>query len=267
MLWIYDLPTWLFGVLTVAATTGISLTGLLLTYRLIDKRLPAWNTLIDNEVVGAFLSQILTLYGITLGLIAVATWETATQVSGYASQEAAVITALYRDLNGYPSPIREDLRGQLRGYTRAIVEVEWPAQRRNRIVDDGTRLLTNLHDRLMAFEPTTKGQEIVHAEAFNALNRMVEARRQRVEAVGTSIPGVLWAVVFAGAAIAVGCSYFFQIHDLKVHSLMTAGLGATIGLLIFLIAAMDHPYLGEVSVPDDAYKLILERVMPIAQVR
>jgi hypothetical protein len=267
MLWIYDIPTWLFGLLTVATTTGASLAGLLLTYRLIHKRLPAWNTLVDNEVVGAFLSQILTLYGITLGLIAVATWESATQVSDYASNEAAVITALYRDLNGYPSPIKDDLRGRLRDYTRAIVEVEWPAQKQNRIIDDATRMLSMFQDRMMAFEPQTKGQEIVHAEAFNALNRMIEARRRRVEAVGTSIPGVLWAVVFLGGAIAVFCSYFFQIHDLKVHALMTAGLGATIGLLVFLIASMDHPYLGEVSVPADAYKLILERVMPLAQVR
>ncbi len=49
--------------------------------------------------------------------------------------------------------------------------------------------------------------------------------------------------------------------------MLTTGLAATIGLLIFLIASMDHPYLGEVSVPSDSYKLLLERVMPIAQVR
>ena len=267
MLWIYDLPTWLFGFLTISLSMISSLGGLFLTYRLIHKRLPAWNTLIDNEVVGSFLSQILTLYGITLGLIAVATWESAAQVSGYASQEAAVITTLYRDFNGYPSPFKEDLRTRLRDYTRTIIVKEWPAQQQGKLIDDGTIMLTTMQDHLMTFEPSTEGQKIIHSEAFNAFNRMVESRRQRVEAVSVGIPGVLWVVVFVGAAIAVVCSYFFQIHDIRTHAIMTCGLSATIGLLIFLIAALDHPYLGEVSVPSDSYKVLLERVMPIAQVR
>lgn len=267
MLWIYDLPTWLFGVMTISLSITLSLAGLFVTYRLVHKRSPAWNTLIDNEVVGSFLSQILTLYGITLGLIAVATWESAAQVSGYASQEAAVITTLYRDFNGYPPPERDDLRTRLRDYTRLIIEQEWPAQQRGQIVDDGTKLITDLQNQLMAFEPKTEGQKIVHSEAFAAFNRMVSSRRQRVEAVSVGIPGVLWAVVLIGAAISIMCSYFFQIQDIKVHAIMTSGLAATIGLLVFLIASMDHPYLGEVSVPADAYKLLLERVMPMAQVR
>lgn len=267
MLWIYDLPTWLFGVLTIATCTVLALGGLILTYRGFHRRSPDRHALIDNEVVGSFLSQILTLYGITLGLIAVATWESTSQVSGYASQEAAVITTLYRDFNGYPPTVRDELRGRLRELTTLIVEKEWPAQQHGRIIDDGTALITNIQNQLMAFEPQTRGQEIVHAEAFAAFNRMVAARRQRVEAVSDGIPGVLWAVVLIGAVISVGCTYCFQIRDFKIHAILTAGLAATIGLLIFLIASLDHPYLGEVSVPSDSYKLLLERVMPIAQVR
>ncbi len=267
MLWIYDIPTWLFGILTLSVIMGISLTGMFITYHLVHKRATTWHTLIDNEVVGSFISQILTLYGITLGLIAVATWESASQVAGYASQEAAVITTLYRDFNGYPQAEREDFRNRLREYTRLIIEKEWPSQREGKIIDDGTILISNLQDRIMAFEPKTEGQKIIHTEAFSAFNRMVESRRQRVEAVTVGIPGILWAVVLIGAAIAIVSSYFFQIQDIKTHAILTAGLSATIGLLIFLIASMDHPFLGEVSIQPDSYKVLLERVMPIAQVQ
>ena len=48
---------------------------------------------------------------------------------------------------------------------------------------------------------------------------------------------------------------------------MTTGLAATIGLLIFMIASMNHPSLGAVSVPTDSSKILLERVLPIAPVR
>ena len=31
--------------------------------------------------------------------------------------------------------------------------------------------------------------------------------------------------------------------------------------MIFLIAALDHPYLGDVSVTPDAYQVVLDKVM------
>jgi hypothetical protein len=43
--------------------------------------------------------------------------------------------------------------------------------------------------------------------------------------------------------------------------LLVSLLGAVIGLLIFLIAALDHPYWGEVSVTPAAYELVLIKVM------
>ena len=177
------------------------------------------------------------------------------------------ITTLYRDFNGYPSSERNDFRSHLRDYTKLIIDKEWPAQQRGKIIDDGTLLISELQNRIMAIEPRTEGQKIVRAEAFAAFNQMVAARHQRVEAVDMGMPSVLWAVVLIGAVISICCSYCFQIQNITVHAVMTAGLAAMIGLLIFMIASMDHTNLGEVSVPADSDKLILERLMPIAQVR
>jgi hypothetical protein len=51
-------------------------------------------------------------------------------VSRIASDEAASIAVLYRDLNGYPQPIGDDLKERIRKYTWFIVDKAWPAQRR-----------------------------------------------------------------------------------------------------------------------------------------
>ena len=45
-------------------------------------------------------------------------------------------------------------------------------------------------------------------------------------------------------------------HDNKVHFVMTAVLGLTIGMVVYLILALDHPLWGEVSVSPDAFQVV-----------
>jgi hypothetical protein len=168
---------------------------------------------------------------------------------------------LYRDLSGYTSPLREDLRGRLRDYTRFVIEKAWPAQRRGEILDDGNRMLDEFQQRLFANEPTTDGQRILHAEILKAFNEMVELRRQRTDAVNEGVPGVVWSVILLGGALTVMSSFCFQVKEFQFHALLTTGLAAMVGLLVFLIAALDRPYLGGVSVESTAYQIVLDRVM------
>jgi hypothetical protein len=249
--------------LTVTVFVGLALGGLLAVHDQFHRRRSLAATLVDNEVVACFFQSLLVLYGITLGLIAVATWESSSEVAGIASDEAASIAALYRDLDGYPQPIGDDLKERIQAYTRFIVDKAWPAQRRGQILDGGTFIINDFLQRLLKFKPAMAGQEIIHAESLSAFNNVIELRRQRLDAVGQGVPAVLWAVVFIGGAISIIFSYCFRVEHLGLHALLTGGLAAMIGLLVFLIASLDHPYRGAVSVSPEPYRLVLERVMAL----
>src|SRR5436190_20260727 len=119
---IQDLPVWVIGPVCVLGFVVPGLVGLWLVHRKIHVRIKLGETLVDNGVVGWFFSGVLTIYGITLGLIAVTTWESSTRVSGIASREAATVAALYRDAGGFALPLRDQLRGKLREYTRFVIE-------------------------------------------------------------------------------------------------------------------------------------------------
>jgi hypothetical protein len=178
-----------------------------------------------------------------------------------ASREAASLASLYRDLGGYPEPLRGDLRLRLRAYTREIIEEAWPAQQRGEVPASGDRVVEAFQAKMLAFEPATEGRKVVHAEALRAFNRVVERRRMRVEAAAGGMPGVLWAVLLSGAGLSVACSYCFHVKGAWLHALLVGALAAMLGLLVFLITALDKPYRGAVSVPPQAYRLVLERVM------
>lgn len=262
MIWLYNLPTWLFALLTLSGFVSLALVGL----RLIHRRLNAGTlaTLIDNGTVGWFFSGVTVLYGLLLGLLTVATWTNYTQATALASQEAASLAVLYRDMAGYPLPERIQLQTQLRTYTRFIIEQSWPLQRQGFIHDGESTELLNLQEPLMEFEPTNETGKILHQEAIRTFNSLVELRRLRAESISGSVPGVIWYVVLLGALLTLVFGYLFVVKSFWFHGLLVSLLGAVIGLLIFLIAALDHPYWGEVSVSPQAYELVLSKVMSSA---
>jgi hypothetical protein len=152
----------------------------------------------NNDII-FFASAIAVFYSLTVGLIAVGVWTNYSAVENVVSAEATAIGCFYRDVGGYPEPARTQLQTQVREYTVFLIEHAWPAQRLGQSTDDATRRLTLIEQELVRFEPTTMGQQVLHAEAMHQYNDVAGLRRQRLHAIGSGLPGVMWSVVLFGA--------------------------------------------------------------------
>jgi len=256
---VHDLPTWLVGVATVALFVACSVGGLAATRRYTRRR--GLHALVDNSVIGWIFSALLGIYAIAIGLMAVASWGNASAASGIASREAAAIAALYRDIGGYPEPVRATLQSSLARYTRYVIDESWPQQRRGEVPRGGTALFNDVQKTLYGFEPTTEAQKILHAEALHAFNNVTEIRRQRLEAVAYGVPGTLWSVILIGAVLSIVASFVFSIESFWVHATMTGLLGAMIGLLVFFMMITDLPYRGTHGIGPHAYELVFRDLM------
>ena len=264
MYWIYDIPNWLLGALTTAVFVAVSVLGLLATRPFVRKLLGESGK--HNDVTSYYIAAVGVLYGLALGLIAVATYQNYTDVDGKASREANALAGLYRDLDGYPEPLRGQLEDRVRDYTRFVIEKDWPAHRRGEVVDGADAMVEGFENQMMDFEPAKEREKIVHAEVIDSLDGVVEARAARLQAVGTALPAVLWGVMLFGAALNVGLTYLFWVENLRLHILLVAAFSASIALLVFLTAAMDNPFRGEFSVSADAYRSVLDTVLkPVAR--
>ena len=259
MYWIYDYPNWQLGIATVGVLVGISLLGLAASRPLVRWLLD--ESPVHNDIVSFVFAGIGVFYGLAMGLIAVATWEDFTDVDGLVGKEAAALAGLYRDLDGYPEPFRGQLEAMLRDYTRHVIEKDWPAHRRGETDEHGSNLLDVLEDKIMAFEPSSEREKIVHADIIHSLDAVVELRRLRLQSVSTGLPASLWSVVLIGALLNIALSYLFWVENRKLHAILVSVLAIFIGLLIFLTAAMDNPFRGEFSVSPDAYQMVLDNVM------
>lgn len=138
-------------------------------------------------------------------------------------------------------------------------------QRRGQIPSAGVEHMSRFQAVLDKFEPATEGQKILHAETLHAYNEMTQARRLRLDAVSTGLPAVMWAVVAVGAFIALSASFFFKVEDARLHGIFVMLLAIFMGLVIFMIFALDRPFRGDLGVRPDPYQLIYDHLMKPGQ--
>src|SRR4051794_39172037 len=185
----FELPLALSGPAIILGLAVFAIVGLVIVRRLV---LPRWRVRCeDSEFTGAMVQAVLVFYGLALALIAVSVWQTYSDVSKIVSQEATALAALYRDVSGYPAPVRQQLQQELRDYTTDIIERAWPLQKRGRMPVRGVQYMHRFQARLIAFEPGSEGQKLLHAEALRAYNHLMICRRMRLDAVNTGLPAVM----------------------------------------------------------------------------
>lgn len=265
MYWIYDIPNWQFCLLTITVFVAVSLLGFWAVRPVVKWIVKDSGEY--NDVVSWMFAGVGVLYGLTLGLIAVGTWSNFSTASATTSKEADAIEALYRDFDGYPTVLRVELEGMLRNYVETVINKEWPAHRQGQVLDLGDVLLEELENKVMAIEPTSETMKIAHGEAIRSLNQLVQDRGERLQAVSTALPGVLWAIVLLGSVANIAMTYLFWVENRRLHAVLVAFLSATLAMLIFLTAAMDNPFRGEFSVGTDPYQYILDHIIAPTQLK
>lgn len=264
-IWLYEVSPRAAALIMVLFIEVFSLLGLVLVRRLLLPRLHYHDG--ANDAVSGTVQAIGVFYGITVGLIAVGVWNTDSNAGDLVSKEAAAIGSLYRDVSGYPEPLRDELRSQLRDYTVFVINEAWPAQRRGQgqSVNAGVRILDDFQAKLYSFQPANTGQSALHGETLGAYNKLIEYRRLRIDAVGGGLSTVMWAVIWVGAAISIGVAYFFNIPDFKLHAILIILMGGFLAMVLFMIVINDKPFYGQSSISSDPYKLILENLMNLSK--
>jgi hypothetical protein len=256
---LFDLPLAITGPMIIGGLCLCAIIGLLLVRRFVLPRLRIH--IDDSQFSGSMVQCVMVFYGLAVALIAVNVSQTYSDVSKTVSQEATALAALYRDVSGYPQPIRQELQKELRAYVDQVIHEDWPMQRHGKVPGAGVALMNDFQTTLISFEPATDGQKILHAEALRAYNNMIQARRMRLDAVGTGLPGVMWAVIIVGAVIGLVATFFFKVEDARLHGVLVTLLAAFIGLVIFMILALDQPFRGDLGISSQSYQLIYDHLM------
>jgi hypothetical protein len=272
--WIYNLESWQPAMLAVVgAFIVFSLVGLVAAKGLVGRLLgDEWE---KNDVVGAFLGAIGVFYGIALGLIAVASWQAYSDIDNRVAEEAATMSALRTDVKALPAADTLALLSPLYSYVDYTIHCAWPAMARKRpagiagveaptdsaLIRDGQLFIRPFRDLLYSYQPASLGPANVHAAALREFNDLVRLRRIRLHSASHRMPAALWWVVLFGGMLTLAVSWLFQIQGARsMHVALNTILATVVGLLIYMIAAMDQPFRGPLRLDAGAFTEIQGRV-------
>ena len=254
---IYSIPTWLLGVLIVGLAAALSAAGLLVVHRVVPMEVRRS----QNDVTGYISNIAAFVYAVVLAFIAVAVWQQYGQAQTTVQLEANAASDIFHQADGYPEPFRRSVRESIRRYVDAVIDDEWPRQARGNLSEIARQTLDALQLEMLKFEPRDVREQLVHGEQLHDMNTLLDQRRNRVYAGASGLQPVVWAVILIGSALITVYSYFMGTGNFRAHLVMTAMVGASMGLVIFLIAAMDYPFRGDIGIKPDAFVYVRKRLI------
>ena len=83
---------------------------------------------------------------------------------------------------------------------------------------------------------------------MHQLDMIAEARLTRLIASEGTVPGVIWFLLFGGAILTIGFTFFFGMKSLPAQTLMTGLLSILIFSELLVIVAIDRLFSGIVKV-------------------
>jgi nucleotide-binding universal stress UspA family protein len=239
-------PLWvsgtiLVGLTTVAATLMPSVIRRFVTL----ERLTA-----NNEIAGFKFSAVGVLYAVLLAFAIIVVWQKFADSETTVAQEAGAAETIYRLSPDMGEKPRAELRAALMTYLKVAVADDWPAMDRD--IEGASRAtrqaLDDVYKALLAFEPAQRGDVPLVSEIFHQLDVLTQARRVRLIAAEGIVPGVIWLVLFSGAALTITFTYFFGTENLRAQTIMTALFTILIFSELETIVVIDRPFSGPVKV-------------------
>ena len=245
-----------FGLFLVLLFVVASVGGLILTQRLMTGEQQQEH----NDVAGFIYAVLGVAYAVLLGLMVVAVWQDRQSAEDAATEEANELAAVFWLAHALPDEQARHVQDLVHEYAIVVAEEEWPLMNDGKESQRAWDVMDEIRIRVGKFHPTTDAQVVLYDHELQHVHDLGDARRARLLKAEEGLPAILWVVLLLGGMIVVGFTYLFDLRSTAAHMLMVAALALTIGLVLFTIGALDHPFSGDIRVGPDAFNSVIERM-------
>ena len=254
MLFLTTHPIWIAAVVLLVPTTILAMCGPAIVRRYVPfNRLRS-----NNEVAGFKFATVGVIYAVLLAFAIVIVWERFNQADNDVAKEASAAATVLRLTQGLDAPHGEAIRKATIAYLKDAIDKDWPAMADGRASHAVTVTLTGIYGAVLKFHAFDANEGLVIAEMLRNVDQIGDARRGRLVTASGIVPGIIWTVLFGGAFITIGFTFFFGTANLRAQSLMSGALSILIFGGLLTIVAIDHPFAGTVHVGPDALLAVIE---------
>lgn len=105
---------------------------------------------------------------------------------------------------------------------------------------------------------TSLASNPINAEIREELKTLASQRNTRLLDSAPRIPGLLWGSLIFGGVLLIGLMGLARLQDRRVHMVMSSAVAVLLGLLLFLVFWLDHPFGRQLGVTPASFKYTLE---------
>jgi len=253
MMFLSTLPLWLSALILLVPTTLIAMAGPVVARRYVE--LSRLRT--NNEVAGFKFATVGVLYAVLLAFAVVVVWEKFNAAESEVAKEAGAAATVYLLTRGVEAEHGAAIRKATTDYLTAAIGKDWPAMQEESDSPAATAALNEVYRAVLKFHAFEAGEGIVLAAMLRQVDRISDARRERLVMADGVVPGIIWFVLFGGAAITIGFTFFFGTENLRAQAVMTGALSILIFAGLLTVATIDHPFAGTVKVGPEALQAVI----------
>jgi hypothetical protein len=213
-----------------------------------------------NDVTAAIFHVIGVTFAVLLAFVAMVVWERYNAAKATSYVEAGSVRDVYFVSLGFSEPDKSLLRDGILGYVDTVVRVEWPAQARGLSVASNSASLSKLNAIAADLKPAGTADDIRQAMLSLSLMRLSDAREERLMAVDTTVPTVVWIVTLIGGALTVAFASLLGVSSLGMHLAMSAALAISGTLVLIMIIALNNPFRGDFRVSAEPFEQVISQV-------
>ncbi len=229
----------------------LALAGMLLV-----RRRTSHDELKENTDFAALSYAIIgAVYGVYLAFTIVVVWDQFGEAEQNAASEAVYISQVWRDVQVLPAEARMAVEATLIGYADSVIQHEWPSMAADRIPSPVTAATYEaLWRQLYAVRPlvTAPGDQAFFNEAVVQMNALGMSRRLRLLSASAELPAIMWDLLVVGGLVTVVFTYAIGTRSVLVQGLMTAAVAGLVVFSLLIVAALQHPFQGDVAVTPEA---------------
>jgi Na+/proline symporter len=245
-------PLWISALILLGLGTGLSMLGPLVVRRFVALEKLATN----NEVAGFKFAAVGVLYAVLLAFAVIVVWQKYADADDNVAKEGAAAATLYHLSRGLNEAEGTAVRAALTNYLQSAISDEWPAMDGGSASKPTREALEAIYTAVLGSEPQ-QAHTALMSEIFYQLDVLTQARRVRLVAAEGVVPGVVWVILFGGAAVTIAFTFFFGTRNLAAQTLMTGLLAFLISSELLVAIVIDRPFTGVVKVSPEALEEVL----------
>lgn len=147
-----------------------------------------------------------------------------------------------------------EMRALIRDYANLVAE-DWTLFAQTSHGSPKARLTV---DRIVGvfstLRPATKAREIIAQQYLATFSQLILDRNKRILAASESLSWIVWAAAIGVGAVVISMTFILYADRFGPHAVMSTILAVLIGLLLFLMFVLDHPFRGPLGITAEPFE-------------